>query len=281
MWGTTMDDELTGEEFTDFFRAVHGKGHQPFPWQRRLAKRVFETGWPKALDVPTGAGKTAAIDIAVFHLALEIGRGSERRAPVRILFVVDRRLIVDEAYERAKRIAEKLSGASDGILARVAARLQRLAEARRPLAVARLRGGVPKEPDWARTPVQPIVVVSTVDQVGSRMLFRGYGVSDTMKPVHAGLLGADVLLLLDEAHLSQPFANTAQDARMFQSRGLWSADAARAPFEIVTLSATQTQESEPLVQDDDYGNPILGPRFRAAKSAELIKCTTKDIRHNK
>jgi CRISPR-associated endonuclease/helicase Cas3 len=64
-----MSDELRAEEFAAFFRAVHD--HEPFPWQTRLAHRVFTNGWPKALDVPTGAGKTAAIDIALFHLALE------------------------------------------------------------------------------------------------------------------------------------------------------------------------------------------------------------------
>jgi CRISPR-associated endonuclease/helicase Cas3 len=49
------------------------------------------------LDLPTGSGKTAAIDIAIFHLALEAGRGEERHPPVRIAFVVDRRLVVDDA----------------------------------------------------------------------------------------------------------------------------------------------------------------------------------------
>ena len=43
------------------------------------------------LDLPTGSGKTAAIDIAVFHVALEADSLEARRAPVRIAFVVDRR----------------------------------------------------------------------------------------------------------------------------------------------------------------------------------------------
>ena len=267
-----MNVKLRADEFSAFFHAVHG--YKPFPWQVRLAKRVFTAGWPeKALDVPTGGGKTATIDVAIFHLALEAEHGPRRRAPVRILFVVDRRLIVDDAYERAKAIAEKLAGAnSGGILERVARRLQQLAEdGKPPLVVARLRGGVPKEPDWVRTPAQPTVIVSTVDQVGSRLLFRGYGISDTMKSVHAGLLGADALLLLDEAHLSQPFVQTARDTRIFQDKGSWSADVATAPFQIITLSATQVEKAEPFVAKDDYAHPVLGPRLTCAKPVELIK----------
>ena len=71
---------LTADDFSTFFQEVHG--YPPFPWQKRLLAQVAAKGeWPHTLDLPTGSGKTAAIDIALFHLALEADRFAERRAP--------------------------------------------------------------------------------------------------------------------------------------------------------------------------------------------------------
>src|SRR5271163_407358 len=226
-----MADTLAPHDFAAFLRAVWG--FDPFPWQERLlldlATEADPHGWPQVLDLPTGAGKTAALDIAVFHLALDADKRQARRAPVRIAFVVDRRLIVDDAYERAKHLCRalrwsllhdreaqtetekiavehpRLTAAFSSVRAEsavkcVAVALRRLAGDDQPPLIARaLRGGAPREDDWADTPVQPTILCSTVDQVCSRLLFRGYGVSDRMKPVHASLLGSDCLILLDEA----------------------------------------------------------------------------------
>jgi CRISPR-associated endonuclease/helicase Cas3 len=41
--------------------------------------------------------------------------------------------------------------------------------------------------------------------IGSRLLFSGYGVGFRAKPLHAGFLGQDVLLVHDEAHLEPAF----------------------------------------------------------------------------
>ncbi|PWC35926.1 type I-U CRISPR-associated helicase/endonuclease Cas3 [Azospirillum sp. TSO35-2] len=259
---------LSPAEFPAVFAAIHGVP-SPFPWQARLVAQVVERGWPTALALPTGSGKTAAIDVALFHLALDADRGPDRRAPVRIAFVVDRRLIVDEAFERAERIAAALErAAGDGPLARMAARLRWLGCGGRPLEVARLRGGIPREDDWARTPAQPTVLCSTVDQVGSRLLFRGYGVSDGMKPVHAGLLGSDCLLLLDEAHLAAPFTQTLDRVGRL---GRAAQDGEPRRWQVVGLSATpQGGSADPFrLLDDDHADPVLGPRLVAAKPAVL------------
>lgn len=272
-----MNAELAVGDFAEFFREVHG--HNPFPWQAKLMRSVSESRgpdgevWPRVLDLPTGFGKTAALDIAVFHLALEADRGSKRTAPVRVAFVVDRRLVVDDAFERGRRLAYKLKNAQPGsVTARVAERLRALAgDGNPPLVVRRLRGGIPREDDWARTPSQPTILCSTVDQVGSRLLFRGYGVSDSMKPVHAGLLGADCLILLDEAHLSEPFRQTLRWVKGYRGSS-WREDQHAAPWSVALLTATPAEESESSFQasPEDFSDDELRNRWNAPKTARII-----------
>ncbi len=254
-------------DFAHYFRAVHG--HDPFPWQQALVDLLAKNdSWPQVLDLPTGAGKTAALDIAVFHLAL---RADEPwKAALRIALVVDRRLVVDDSFERATKIsgafAEPPNGTERGgaVVREMARRLQLLAGPESPPLVAcRLRGGAPLEHDWARTPTQPTILCSTVDQVGSRLLFRGYGVSNRMKPVHAGLLGSDSLILLDEAHLSEPFRQTLADVQAI----------GHARIKTALLSATPgvSEQSNFALTADDRDHPILKTRLEASKPVRLEK----------
>ncbi len=259
-------------EFAAFFRAVHG--YDPFPWQVRLAREVANTGWPDVLDLPTGAGKTAAVDVAVFALALDAGR-TPRSAPLRIIYVVDRRTIVDQAYERARKIRRALARAEDDVVHRVRERLAAFAHESVALRTALLRGGIARDDMWARTPDQPLIAVSTVDQVGSRLLFRGYGVSDPMKAVHAGLLGCDVLYLLDEVHLSQPFRETL-DAVSKRYR-TWAERPLSGPFVVLEMSATPggAPANAFHLEDADYRDPILSKRMQSSKPATLVSINAR------
>jgi CRISPR-associated endonuclease/helicase Cas3 len=263
-----MKERLSADDFSVFFRELYG--YEPFPWQDRLTKEVCvpEGAFPALLDLPTGSGKTACIDIAVFHLAYSLASQARRVAPLRIVWVVDRRLIVDEAFDRARSLAEKLEKAETGVLRRIADILNRISgEGFTPLLVQRLRGGMPREGDWVRTPTQPTIICSTVDQIGSRLLFRGYGVTESMRPLHAGLLGDDALIVLDEVHLSEPFRQTTERIAAYD-RPLGN------PWKVIQLSATPRtnagSKSSFCLDDSDRCDPRLGRRLVAEKPAQLI-----------
>ncbi|WP_420636123.1 type I-G CRISPR-associated helicase/endonuclease Cas3g [Candidatus Palauibacter sp.] len=251
--------EVAGSDFRPFFRDVHG--YEPFPWQERLADQVLAQGWPTVIDLPTGTGKTAALDIAVFALAAQ-----PETAPRRIVFVIDRRIVVDQVCVRAHRVRDRIRAGSTDVLRRVDERLQALSGGK-PLGVMALRGGIPISREWTLRPDQPWVLVSTVDQFGSRLLFRGYGVTPKMLPIHAGLAGNDCLVILDEVHLSVPFAETLEQA----SRLPFGPIPRR--FQTVRMSATPDElGGEPFRLDpieDVEGCPELQRRVRAEKSARL------------
>lgn len=260
--------------FSTFFQALWG--YDPFPWQAALAERVAGASWPSVLDLPTASGKTACIDIALFALAAQADRPTaQRTAPRRVWFVVDRRIVVDEAFERAKQIAAKLADARSGPLKEVADRLCELASTDRPVAVARLRGGVFRDDGWARLPSQPAVITSTVDQLGSRLLFRGYGHGLLAAPIYAGLAANDSLILLDEAHCSVPFQQTLRAIQRFRSRP-WAEQPLETPFGFVVLSATPPPDVPPgavfpgLERGALLDHPTLHQRLRASKPAELV-----------
>lgn len=262
---------LTPDRFPEFFSALYG--YPPFPWQTRLAEQAAEGRWPDCIAVPTASGKTACIDIAVFALACQTGRQTDRpAAPRRIFFVVDRRVIVDEAYGRAKALANALAAAPGGILAEVAGALR--AQSRDsdapPLDTYQLRGGIYRDDAWVRSPLQPTVIASTVDQLGSRLLFRGYGVSDNAKPIHAGLIGNDSLIVLDEAHCAQPFRETLHAVARYRGEK-WAEAPLGMPFQFVEMSATPREETQAFRLDAaDIAHPVLSARRAASKPAGLL-----------
>lgn len=282
-------EPLKPSQFNEFFKALYGENVSPFPWQQELAERVATatdplTAWPQALALPTASGKTACIDIAVFALACQYDWGERRTAPRRIFFVVDRRVIVDEAYDRTAKLARRLAEPDEPILRIIADRLRTLGSgddadkrARNPLECFQLRGGVYRDDAWARTPIQPTVIASTVDQIGSRLLYRGYGLrSGLARPIHAGLAGNDCLILLDEAHCAVPFGQTVAAVKRYRE---WAEVPVRSPFVFVPMSATvRTDNDSPLtdvlhLSDRDRANETLGKRLTAAKPARFVVAT--------
>ena len=267
-------------DFEVLFRALHGC--EPYDWQRRLAERAVAGDWPPAIDLPTGSGKTSCLDIAVFALACQASLGpSERTAARRIVFCVNRRVIVDEAFDRAKQIAQKIAeaeGDSSSVLGRVAAALRSLSTLPKasapPLDVLELRGGIYRDNRWARSATQPTILCSTIDQIGSRLLFRAYGVSPQAAPIQAALLAYDSLILLDEAHISRPFLQTLEFVRRYLDPQKWAQQPICVrPMVVVPMTATPPEGvcmSQVIrLEEKDRENEGLDKRLKAPKRSKL------------
>ena len=277
--------------FDEWYQAVNGRA--PFPWQARLANQVADNGeWPELVGIPTGLGKTACVDIAVWALAHQADLSpGDRTAPTRIWWVVNRRLLVDDTHRHALRIAALLANPEnppdavidaepltvDGITGKAAAAVQAVADRLRsiaaggpPLRALRLRGGDPhNRPD---TPAQPAVICSTIPMYGSRVLFRGYGSSRTMRPIDAALAGTDSLVLLDEAHLAQPLRTLLEtiSGGGFGAGEEQALPGQRAGAAVAALTATGSSISSRFeLDDDDLKNATIKERLAAPKPLSI------------
>ena len=269
--------------FDQFYRAING--HDPFPWQARLAEEVARTETWRSVGVQTGLGKTACLDIAVWWLASQADRApAKRTAPTRIWWVVNRRLLVDSTAEHAERLACLLDGDSRSqrdnaspAVAAVGTRLRSLsATSVKPLQVIRLRGGL-----TSRTPTDPSVpaiILCTLPMYGSRLLFRGYG--SKLRAIDAAMAGTDSLVLLDEAHLAPhlekllpALAECTPDARSPLAE-------ARSQARLVSLSATGNRaDGAPFLLDaNDEANPVVRQRLDATKPTALRECAGDGVR---
>ncbi|HEY3380779.1 MAG TPA: type I-U CRISPR-associated helicase/endonuclease Cas3 [Vicinamibacterales bacterium] len=232
----------------------------PFPWQVELLRRFESGSIERALDIPTGLGKTAVMPLWL------VARAMGARLPRRLVYVVDRRAVVDQATEVAVKLRELVD--ADAELKRA------LGLGTRSLPVSTLRGQFVDNKEWLDDPASPAIVVGTVDMVGSRLLFEGYGVSRKMRPFHAGLLGVDSLIVLDEAHLVPPFERLL-DAIMRCERQLGPrGDSERAVIRglrLMTLSATGRVTGAGAFElgSEDLAHPVAQKRLSAPKRLTL------------
>lgn len=277
--------QITAKQFGEFFEKVNN-GFQPYDWQQRLLDRILAGRWPDVIDLPTGAGKTACLDVAVFAIACQAHlEPAERTVPIRIFFCVNRRVIVDETYDRAERIAKKLLKAEQqketGVLGEVARALRIIAGQNNssdvpPLDVLPLRGGAYRDNRWARSATQPTIVTTTIDQLGSRLLFRGYGVTHAAAPIQASLIAYDSLILLDEAHISRPFLDTLSAVQNYLDPKRWTEEPIVVlPMRLIPMTATPPAESSDVLQLSDVDHNMLRDRLHASKPAELN--SVKDV----
>jgi len=143
--------------------------------------------------------------------------------------------------------------------------------------VSTLRGKFADNHAWHLDPSRPAIVVGTVDMIGSRMLFAGYGgMGRNRRSLQAGLMLQDAWVVLDEAHLVPPFENLLSGLERYSSRppGL-------RPFGVTRMSATlateppdaahiNTKVNVPLFGPEDVNDARVAKRFNAPKSLRII-----------
>ena len=237
------------QDFAEFYRSVHG--YAPFPWQIRLANRAASGIWPDALNLPTSSGKTAVLDVWLWAHSAGIPG-----TPKRLYYVIDRRLLVDAVADYAEHLFERSGSVGN---------------------VVRLRGGMGAAEDtWMLNPGGLTVISTTLDQVGSRLLCRAYGSSRWSAPVHAGLVGNDALIVIDEAHLVEPFRQTLQRIARFRSK---ATDSILTPWHVLTMTATPSGDTADVLalEADDEAHPLLRRRLAASKQARLVNGKLSDL----
>ncbi len=247
-------------------------GHRaPLAWQRRLYERWLARGeLPSAIDLPTGLGKTSVILvwlIALARLMLE-GRGGE--LPRRLVYVVDRRAIVDQATAEVEAIVANLQKPELAWMRRILG-----LEEGETLPVSTLRGRHVDNRRWLDDPSRPAIIVGTVDMVGSRLLFSGYGVSRAMRPVHAAGIGVDSLVVLDESHLAPVFERLleriAADGQGGAEPRLWPERELVRPLCLLPLSATGRRRSGTFgLEREDFDDGPVARRLGAAKRMRVV-----------
>lgn len=245
-------------DFTLAFRAL--TDHDPFPWQESLYEQFASGCVPPSCDIPTGLGKTAVIPIWLIALVSGSCEDGAPAMPRRLVYVVNRRTVVDQSTSVVEKMRERLLAPDraewaqhKNVLRELRDRLQGLAATDDlPLAVSTLRGQLADNGEWRSDPARPAVILGTVDMIGSRLLFSGYGCGYRTKPLHAGFLGQDTLVVHDEAHLEPAFQDLLNAIREEQKKGrtpdCW-------PLQIMELTATSRGQGERSGLTNEEKNP--------------------------
>ncbi|WP_038171088.1 type I-U CRISPR-associated helicase/endonuclease Cas3 [Verrucomicrobium sp. BvORR106] len=265
---------------TDFSKLFfHLAGVEPFPWQRALYELFVRGEIPKVANIPTGLGKTSIVAIWLIALATHPDRVSRR-----LVYVVNRRTVVDQTTEEVVRLRKELIKPA---LAEVRQSLASLCALplptldAPPLAISTLRGQFADNGEWCADPSRPAIIVGTVDMIGSGLLFSRYTRGFKTRPLHAGFLAQDALVVHDEAHL-EPAFQTLLDAIVTEQRR----NADFRGLRVIELTATSRSahlesDVKPFRLDEDPNdkdtdNDTVKKRLNAVKRLALVSVTRVD-----
>lgn len=287
---STETDSTRDQFFESNYTAL--REQPPMLWMRRLFLRLTNGWHPTLVDLPTAAGKTDVIIIWVLVLAWH-GSQNATTAPVprRLVWVVNRRVLVQQAFRLADRLQEKLAanGAGNDSLADLRAGLASLSgDGNEIFRIVQLRGQLIDDREWSVAPSVPQLIIGTVDQIGSRLLFQGYSLGKWSLPLQAALLAIDAWICVDEAHLVPAFVLTLrQFSNLIANAGHNGPQAISSvfdqlPFWTTELSATPAlppprADSVFRLIPEDEDDPRLIDRLLAARTRQVrIRWVAKD-----
>lgn len=253
------------ENFQFFFKTL--THNEPFPWQEHLFVRFEQDEFPKDCVVPTGLGKTSIMAVWLLSLASHVQRGKTAGFPRRLIYVVNRRTVVDQSTQEAQELLNALSAKPELKPVNEALRfLTVYAENEQPFVISTLRGQFADNAEWRNDPARPAIIAGTVDMIGSRLLFSGYGCGYKSRPLHAGFLAQDCLLIHDEAHLEPAFQQLIETMKSEQAN---CGDP--YPFHVIALTATSrsAQEKPFTLTEKDHTNEFVKKRITAKKGVSF------------
>ena len=243
-------------EFKKLFTKI--TGNEPYPWQTRLYDLFLEGKFPSHLDIPTGMGKTTVITL--WLLAFLKSKNTETKIPTRLVYIVDRRAIVDQASNETEKLKKRMKEMKIDI----------------NLNISKMRGGGggADNREWLKNPEEPAIIIGTIDMIGSRLLFSGYGLGRKIRPFYAGMLGQDSLIILDETHLSPAMERVLKEIKVIGEKTRNSL----RPSKILLMSATQINKSKQntlKLDSTDLKNENIKKRYESNKKLNIVK--TDDI----
>jgi len=246
--------------------------HSPFPWQERLFKLFISGDFESCATcrLPTGVGKTSIL--CVWLLALI---EAPDKVPRRLAYVVNRRTIVDQTTDEAMKLRSGIENNDEfraKLLALCAIKKSPNGKPVCPLAISTLRGQFADNREWSADPTRPAIICGTVDMIGSRLLFDGYRCGFKTKPMQAGFLGTDTLLVHDEAHLEPAFQALLRTIETEQTSGQFPEWNQSRVLRAIELSATARNESKGGVFElaaKDYKNTVIHKRLTAKKTMTI------------
>jgi len=248
------------DSFHSFFQRAT-QGHSPYPYQEKLASQPIQS---LLINIPTGAGKTAAAVLAwLWRRNVDAAK-----TPRRLIYCLPMRVLVEQTRDKACEWVRNLKSAIWPNL---------------DVQVYTLMGGEIQE-DWELFPEKPAILVGTQDMLLSRALNRGYAMSRYKWPVHFGLLNSDCLWVCDEVQLmGSGLGTTTQLEALREQFGVlgraatwWmSATLDRSWLETVDFKRKAADLPFFSLEEADFADPTLARVIQAPKKLARAPATCR------